>query len=262
MESDFDIEAQCYDRNFTHTLIGEAQRDRVYYCLDKIINHTSKKILEINCGTGEDVIWLAKFQHEVIATDVSKEMVAISKAKLEKYGVNAIVEQLDSKQLNNYRTTDKFDVIFSNFGGLNCLSISELRVFLNAVSNKLTPEGKLIMVIMPKHCIWDNLFLLLKGRWKELFRRSTKTHLNVNVTGNTVKTWYHNPRDIIKIMPKKMNVEVICPIGFFIPPSYLTSFFSSKPKFIKYLNELEKKITNKSIMARFSDHYLITLTLK
>jgi len=54
----FDQLAADYDQRFTYSIIGRAQRDSIL----KILSNTFKandNILELNCGTGEDAIFLA-----------------------------------------------------------------------------------------------------------------------------------------------------------------------------------------------------------
>ena len=71
MASSFDTAAAMYDDTFTYSVIGKLQRQYVHLHLTNILNETKpKKILEINCGTGEDAIWLAKQNYKVTATDI------------------------------------------------------------------------------------------------------------------------------------------------------------------------------------------------
>ena len=82
MTESFDIAATTYDNTFTYSKIGKLQRNLVYEHLSKIlpIDH-NLDILEINCGTGHDAIWLANQGHRVLATDISSEMISIARSK-------------------------------------------------------------------------------------------------------------------------------------------------------------------------------------
>lgn len=75
MPNTFDHIAENYDSSFTHTAIGQYQRALVWEHLRQCLPSYPQKILEINCGTGEDALFLAEQGHQVIATDVSAEMV-------------------------------------------------------------------------------------------------------------------------------------------------------------------------------------------
>src|SRR5690242_16912495 len=81
----FDAVAHGYDAGFSHTMLGRMMRERVWILLSNRVGELSRattSILEINCGTGEDAIWFAKQGGNVLATDVSAEMIAVAKAKL------------------------------------------------------------------------------------------------------------------------------------------------------------------------------------
>ncbi|MGX7667206.1 class I SAM-dependent DNA methyltransferase [Flavobacterium pedocola] len=259
MNASFDIAAQHYDTAFTHTVIGKLQRDLVYGHLSEILKNKPEAILEINCGTGEDAIWLAKQHFKVIATDISPEMIAVAKNKADLKNLN--FQQADINQLSEIFPHVKFDLIFSNFGGLNCLSKTELKAFFISATELLTENGRVVLVVMPKNTLWEQLYFLLKGNLKNALRRKKEVVL-ANVAGENVKTYYHNPKELVKVSNDSFRLNQAKPIGFFVPPSYLEPFFRSKPTLISILNRLEKSIKNQSFLARYADHYLIELQKK
>ena len=258
MKADFDKAAQNYDATFTNSVIGTLQRSLVYFHLKKHLNNP-KTILEINCGTGEDAIWLANQDYNVIATDISSKMIEIAQSKSNSKNLNfieAAINEIENRFLN-----ENIDMIFSNFGGLNCLSKSELKSFLNSSYNLLPYKGKLALVIMPKNTLWEQLFFLIKLDIKNAFRRK-KDFAIANVDGEKVSTYYYNPKDIVNLANGNFEIKQIQPIGFFVPPSYLESFFKNKPKLISFLNALDQKIKNQSWLSKYADHYLIILEKK
>ncbi len=265
MSSDFDIASENYDETFTFSNIGKMQRAIVYdYLNTDILGKKSLTILEVNCGTGEDAKWFANQNHTVLATDISAKMILISKQKSNLK--NLTFQQLDinkilchSEHSEESFSNKKFDLIFSNFGGLNCLSNQELETFFKNASSLLNENGKIVCVIMPKNCIWENNYLFLVGKWKQLFRRNTKNYLLVNVEGTNVKTWYYNPKEIVSLAKNEYHIKNYKPIGFFIPPSYLEPFFKRNNWLLNSLNWLENRITNWSFLSRYSDHFIITL---
>ncbi|MPT34426.1 MAG: class I SAM-dependent methyltransferase, partial [Flavobacterium sp.] len=75
MSASFDIAAATYDQTFTHTVIGRLQRDLVYrHMTEALRNSTIRSLLEINCGTGEEAIWLSQQGYQITATDISEQM--------------------------------------------------------------------------------------------------------------------------------------------------------------------------------------------
>ena len=114
---------------------------------------------------------------------------------------------------------------------------------------------------MPKNTLWERIYFSLKGQFKKGKRRNTNLALNVNVEGKEVKTWYYNPKEIKKMTSPYFKIIATKPIGFFIPPSYLENYFAKHKRFLNILDQLEKKIGKFGFLSRFSDHYLIELTL-
>lgn len=191
-------------------------------------------------------------------------MIKVAQEKAKKIK-NITFEQLNINNINSKflrKDINKFDLIFSNFGGLNCLSKEELNVFFDSTFKILTENGKLTMVIMPKNCIWENKYLFFSGKWKQLFRRNTSDYLSVAVGNTSVKTWYYNPKEIVNLSSVKFKVTHIKPIGFYIPPSYLEPFFKNKIWALNILDWMEKRVKNWSFLARYSDHLIITLQKK
>lgn len=256
MPDDFDVSAKNYDKVFTFTNIGKAQRKQVHKFINKTICQNKKlSILELNCGTGEDAIYFSKKGHKVLATDISEEMIKVAKSK----NNNICFLQQDINTITSKIFTEKFDLIFSNFGGLNCLSNSQFELFLQKSVTLLKPNGKLIMVVMPKHCLWEFIYFSIKGKFKKANRRNTNSVVIANVNGEKVSTWYHNPKEIVSLTEKLYVLDMIKPIGISIPPSYLESSFLSKKPFINILTTIEKLLSNK-FWAKYADHYLIEFT--
>lgn len=260
MNAKFDNAAANYDCTFTNSIIGKTQRGFVYEHVSKFLkNNPVENILEINCGTGEDAIWLAKQNFQIVATDISEKMILIaqSKAKLD----NLSFERLNINEIGNSFGDEKFDLIFSNFGGLNCLSKEELKSFFENASNLVSKKGHLILVIMPKNTLWEQFYFLTKGDFKKIFRRKKRNAI-ANVDGETIVTFYHNPNEMATLASNNFTLKAINPIGFFVPPSYLEPFFRTKPRLFSFLVQLENSIKNRSFLAKYADHYLIVFQKK
>ncbi|GEP49653.1 hypothetical protein FNO01nite_03250 [Flavobacterium noncentrifugens] len=257
MANSFDSAAAVYDETFTHSVIGKLQRGIVQRHFQKILDiQKPKTILEINCGTGEDAIWLAKQNFKVTATDLSEKMIAVAKTKENQHKI--IFKKADINELPTDFTDEKFDLIFSNFGGLNCLSEIRLELFFKNAAELLSENGHLILVIMPKNTLWEQFYFLAKANFKSAFRR--KKHPAIaNINGEKVLTYYYNPMKVKNLADGFFKLIKLHPVGFFVPPSYLEPFFRNKHRLISALSQLENGIQNRKSLSRFSDHYFIAL---
>ena len=260
MGNDFDKAAENYDTAFTHSVIGKAQRRRVYEFLSEILKkHQPKKILEINCGTGEDALWLAKQGFEVTATDISETMVQVAKSK--NNSQNPVFLQADINELHQHFDGQQFDLIFSNFGGLNCLSEIRLELFFKNASQLLSENGHLVLVIMPRNTKWEQFYFLAKADFKNIFRRKKHSAI-AHVDGQNVITYYYNPKETVHLADSYFDMKTLGPVGFFIPPSYLEPFFSKRPRLTAVLDKMETAAKNWPSLARHSDHYCINFRKK
>ena len=258
MTAGFDHIANIYDDDFTSSPIGMAQRNLVFDGFSSCIyEFKDLNILEINCGTGQDALRLGEMGANVLATDISETMVNVAKQKTG-HLPNVSCDVLDITELESFKPEKRFDLIFSNFGGLNCLNSSELSHFFIDTQKKLTPNGKLILVIMPNFCAWESLYFLAKLQFLKAFRRKSKSGILANVEGKNVRTFYYSPTDIVQIATG-YKTNLVQPIGFFTPPSYLNPFFQKRPKTLQKLKKLDENRQNSKNLASLSDHFLICL---
>ena len=156
MHSPFDIMAETYDADFTNTVIGQLQRKQVWELLEPVLKSYQKpvKILEINCGTGEDALELSRAGHFVTATDGSATMIEKARQKAVLAGENNIhFDVCRFDELYHHFRGDRFDLVISNFGGLNCINSDEMRTLSSQLSSLLYDGGKLFFVIMGRSCL-------------------------------------------------------------------------------------------------------------
>ncbi|MEP7128357.1 MAG: class I SAM-dependent methyltransferase [Chitinophagales bacterium] len=259
----FDLVAMEYDSAFSQSPIGKLQRNRVHYFLGNELTGSSLRILEINCGTGEDAIWLAGKGHNVIATDISGKMLSVVEEKIKRKSLEDRIQtkQISFNELKNVFKPDSFDLIFSDFGGLNCIPEVEMDTLMNDVSSLLKPDGKFIAVIMSRKCLWERIYFLLKGKRNEAFRRSKNHSVAVSLDRNIQQTWYYSPSEIRMIATEKFEINKLKPVGIAIPPSYLNPFFTKKKILLSFLNNLES-IFSLSIFSNYADHFYISLQKK
>jgi len=258
----FDEVAEIYDTTFTSSKIGKLLRNVIWQYLDQVLSgDTSLKILELNCGTGEDAIYLASKGHHVMATDISEQMVNVAKEKVKESGFEDKIEvrQCDAREVDDCQFQSGFDLIFSNFGGLNCLSREELGKLSCDLYHLLKPSGRFIVVIMPKFCVWESLYFTFKGKKSEIFRRNTDQSLQVKVGNSFVETWYYSPNDITHILENYFEKLATKPVGISLPPSYMEPFFENKKDLLKIFNGGENLLNKVSLLSACSDHFLIDL---
>ncbi len=261
MEAQFDSAAKSYDNKFTNLFTARQQRNVVWKHLSE--NFTAPlHILEINCGTGEDALFMSHLGHTVLATDISEKMIdAANQKQMASNNTNKAVfmvcgfEKLDS-------ITQKFDVIFSNFGGLNCISPEKLTKLENTFANLLNPNGHVVAVLMPPVCAWEIIYFLVKLNFSNALRRLKSQPVSVMVQDTVVNTWYYSPASFKKCFKKFFTPVNQIPVGIAIPPPFMEPLVEKRNWLKKLLTTAEKKLNSFSFLANISDHYLIDFKQK
>ncbi len=237
-------------------MIGEAQRDQVRRQLRKVIENNIKQVLEVNCGTGEDALWFSKKGVEVLGTDISEGMIEVAKQKTKK---------VEFRQLNCIHIgsleKDKYDLIFSNFGGLNCLNANELIQFRNGCDSLQKKGDQLVFVIMGTQCLWERFYFALKKDKDRSIRRQNKTGVETIINDEKFKTYYYSPEYFKELFGDDYECIISKPIGLFVPPSYLEPYFLKRQLFLNVLRFADR-MCSFSFFSNFADHYIITFKKK
>ena len=253
----FDNYAHLYDAHFTFSPVGLLQRQMVYTHLLPLLNK-EKNVLELNCGTGHDAFEMAKHVKTIFAIDASSKMIAISNAKKVENKIENITFELKHTEALN-EEIKKANFIFSNFGGLNCLSPHEFKLFAFKCKSLLTTNSDLFFVIMGRKCIWERVYFFIKFKFRKAFRRKQKKGVSTIIYETAFKTWYYSPQEIQDFFGAAFKTEIIAGIGFFVPPSYLNPFFANKRILLKLFNRLDKIFCKFRWTANYADHYVIHL---
>ena len=251
----FNSSASSYDDEFTFSTIGKLQRERVYYWLNIIgFFSSSKKVFEINCGTGYDAEQFYQHGHQVLATDVSESMIAYAKGKRSKrieFKIQSFQEVAISSEVSNY------NVLFSNFGGLNCINKGELINFFNKIASNQNQGQQLICVLMSKECWIESVYFFFKGEFSKMNRRNTNNGIGVTVKEEKVTTYYYLPEEVETILKPNYKIKLVKPIAVFLPPSYMEPFFKRNKIALQLLNKLEQIFGRFTYLANKADHYII-----
>lgn len=257
----FNNAAYTYDSDFSFTSIGKAQRNLVYRAIEPLLNNQTHNILEINCGTGLDACYFAQKGHTVLATDGAEKMLEISKKNAAQKSLekNITFKHIDLNQFaaSSFNTT--FNIVFSNFGGLNCLSPKKLSELISQIHSVLKPNGIFIAVVMPKFCIWETIYFLAKMQPKKAFRRLKSSSTMAHVSGKWIETFYYNPSFFIKNFHQNWQLKKLTPIGFCIPPSYLQPTVNNLKLNLTGLENFDQKLSSIKALSYLSDHFLIAL---
>lgn len=254
----FSLQSLVFDDIYTPNPIIQYKRERVRQHVLQYVS-AGGSILELNCGTGEDAVYFAQRGFQVHATDNSEGMQKIIKKKIIYKGLKNIIstETCSFTKLHNLQNKGPYDLIFSNFGGLNCTD--ELDKVLASCECLLKPEGVITIVVISKFCLWESL-LIFRGKFRTATRRlfSNKGRKAL-VEGHGFKCWYYYPSDIIRTLKPRFSVLSIEGLCSFVPPSYIENFSKKYPSVFRFLKNKENKLKAFWPWKYIGDYFILSL---
>jgi SAM-dependent methyltransferase len=250
-QSAFDAAAAGYDAAFTATRIGTMMREAVWArCAARFA--PASRILEMNCGTGEDARWLAQRGLQVLATDVSAAMVARAGDKLATApgAANARLRQLaweDLAQLDE----PPFDGALSNFGGLNC--VADLNAAAHALAACLRPGAVAVLCIMGPLVPWEWAWYLAHGKPAKAFRRLRRG----GVPWNGITVRYPPITAMRRAFAPQFRCLRLSALGALLPPPYAEPRAGRWSRALAALNRAERRLETCWPLPQLADHYVI-----
>ena len=155
--SHYDKEVENYDR------FNEENSKIINKCIEKILKEFKvKKILDLSCGTGSQVVYFAKKKFNIIGYDINSKMLEIAKCK-------AVKEQLDIKFIKgDMRATKvgKFDAVITIFNSIGHLTKEDFIKTIKNIYSNLNDGGLYIFDIFNlNYLLKDNNITKLTIDW-------------------------------------------------------------------------------------------------
>ncbi|HVW99394.1 MAG TPA: class I SAM-dependent methyltransferase [Candidatus Babeliaceae bacterium] len=258
----FSKQSAIFDDIYSDNIIVRYKRECVRTHVEQYLRPQSN-ILELNSGTGEDAVYFAGQGHRVHATDISEGMQYQLVNKIKHAGLDNLVssELCSFTELNELKNKGPYDLIFSNFAGLNCTD--RLKDVLESFKLLLSEKGLVTLVVLPPFCLWETL-MIFRGKLKTAFRRfnSREKGTQAHVEGTYFRCWYYKPSfivDTLKMDFDLLQIEGLCSI---VPPSYIEGFAEKHPRLYTALKGLEDRYKHSWPWKYIGDYYIITLRKK
>jgi ubiquinone/menaquinone biosynthesis C-methylase UbiE len=253
----FDTIAQEYDQVFTNSAIGRAQRDSVWEAAARTFLPGSN-ILELNCGTGEDAFFLSRLGMSVYACDASENMIAVARRRQLREARYSAVEfnVLATENLSALDGLAKFDGVFSNFGGLNCLAnMSEAG---HRLAGLVRPGGIAMLSFCSRICLWEIGWFLCHANFRRAFRRA-KGSDTAALNGVSLNLQYPTVRDVCFAMRAGFVLRSVRAIGLTVPPTYLEAWASRHRETLAIMRSVDRVASEWPVMRGLGDHVLLVM---
>ena len=248
----FDCLADSYDRVFTDSLIGKAQRKQVWDVMDHEFS-PGQRILEINSGTGVDALHLARRGVHVTACDSSQRMVEVCRERMAKVSLPASLtfRVLPTESVEELQKEGPFDGALSNFAGLNC--VSDLAYVGRQLATLLRPGAKALICIFGRFCVWEVIWYAAQAEFGKAFR-----WLQNGVACTSFgHIRYHTIHEVKKDFAPHFRLLGLRGIGLTVPPSYLEARVRAFPSALQLAAEVDSWVGDLPVLRGFGDHILL-----
>lgn len=194
-----------YDKEpFTQGTLGECD-----FLENELAKDTSKKILDIGCGTGRHSIELTQRGYEVLGVDLSENMLEKARKKASAANLNILFEQQDARKLP-YK--EEFDcAIMLCEGGFSLMETDEMNfAILQSASKSLKTGGKFIFTCL------NGLFPLFNSVKEFMEKENTEGQANYsNHSFNLMTFRDHNITSLTDDDGSEMSLE--CNERYYVP---------------------------------------------
>jgi SAM-dependent methyltransferase len=253
----FDSLAETYDSVFTTSAIGRAQRSVVReHALAAFA--PGSHILELNCGTGADALFLANAGRKLTACDGSPGMIRQARHNMRSAAPDAELEflVLPNEDISTLAEGPYFDGAFSNFSGLNC--VEDLSSVSQQLAMRLRPGAPFLMCLSTRYCLWEIGYYLLRGNTRKALRRCRGSS-QARVGAVTFPVYYPTLSQLRRDFAPGFRLVSVTGIGVTVPPSYLESWIARHPRVLAWMEQMDSVMCTWPVLRTLGDHMLLQM---
>lgn len=259
LASEFDNVATEYDRHITGNTINRLLRDRSLRHLRATLDG-HRSILEIGCGTGVETLPLLRDGHEILAVDISEEMLRVVRDKARREGVGERLRTIrmparDLPGIVPQLGAGAFDGAFSTYGAFNCEP--DLRPIPPTLHELLRDGAPLVTGIYNRWCLWEALGYSLVGRYARAIGR-TRRPVRVGSSRFCVDVYAHSPGEIRRLFAPLFSFEEIEGVPVLLPPSDLAEYADRFDRHFATLARWDLRFGRRFPFSHLGDHFLMT----
>ncbi|HYO51051.1 MAG TPA: class I SAM-dependent methyltransferase [Chloroflexia bacterium] len=265
----FSLAAPLYDAEHAANPVARWTRARSLAAIDAAFG-PGDMLLEIGCGTGAEAIHLASRGANIVATDAAPAMVAQLEAKLKAGSPAAhlagritpvVLPAAEVERLIADFGRDHFDGAYSSFGPLNCEP--DLGPVVEALAQLVKPEGKVVVSLINRFCLWETAWYLAARQPGKAFRRwAGRSEATVRSAwqDERITIYYWTPGQVERAFSPYFKPVRRMALPWLVPPQYLDHLVRRLPRLFRRTARLDRRLAGYRPFYSIGDHFLIEFT--
>jgi ubiquinone/menaquinone biosynthesis C-methylase UbiE len=251
----WDTAAETYAQDFSGTGIGEARRYAVWRRFAKIFS-PGQKLLELNCGTGIDAVYLAEKGIQLVACDISSRMIELARQHAVSKNTSELIDfkVLPNEEIGSLIGEDVFDGAFSNFCGLNC--VEDLEAVARELARLVRPGAPILLCMMGRFVPWEIAWFAARGEPGKALRRLRRNDFRSAGSGS-VRIQRPSVKEMTRIMSPAFRLRSWGGIGVAVPPTYTENWMRRFPRLVRGLAGIDRLIGDLPFFRRLADCVLL-----
>ena len=260
LEAEFNSIAGEYDRHILGNRINRLLRDRSLAWLRPHFA-SSRFLLDIGCGSGMETLPLLRSGHEILAVDISEQMLEVVRAKARAEGLQERLhtQRLAARDLGALVAgwgEGSVDGAYSTYGALNCEP--DLAPVASALARLLPGGASFVAGVYNRWCLFEMLGYGLSGRPGRARARWTNPVL-VGTSRFCVDVYAYSVPSFRRIFDAAFVAIRTEGVAVVLPPSDLAIYAEKLSHHFGRLANLDRAIGGRWPGNLFGDHFLLTL---
>jgi SAM-dependent methyltransferase len=259
LESEFDNVAAEYDHHITGNRMNRLLRHRSLAWLEPRFAG-ARRLLEIGCGSGMETLPLLQAGHEIVAVDISEQMLATVRMKADQAGLadrlqTRHLKARDLAQLLPDLGVETLDGAYSTYGALNCEP--DLAPIPGALQQLLKPGAPFVAGVYNRWCLFE-----IAGYGASLqAARALGRRRNPVPVGSSrfcVDVYAHSVADFRRLFRAGFSVERVEGVPVMLPPSDLVGYAEKFARHFERLAGWDARVGAWWPFNQLGDHFLMT----
>lgn len=165
-----------------YDLLSQGNDEQAHLSLEKILRENkAKTVLDLTCGTGAQVLWLASKGFQVVGSDQSHELLKIASMKAKDAGLTIPFHYGDMREV----CLGKFDAVITIFNAIGHLTKKDFETALKNIKENLKPGGIYIFDIFNSEALNDQAVKNLAMDIKKSSDNMTIRHIQKSTLDRT-----------------------------------------------------------------------------